>query len=97
MQQGKINKEAMFAHMQAWQQSGISQKKYCFDQNIPYHLFHYWYRKYREEQTVSAGSFIQLSSPVSSQIPFAEFTFPSGGRILFHQPVSIEYLKALAG
>lgn len=87
----------MFAHMRAWQQSGISQKKYCLDQNIAYHLFHYWYRKYREAQPVSAESFIQLSPAVSSQIPFAEFTFPGGGRILFHQPVSIEYLKALAG
>lgn len=87
----------MFAHMRAWQQSGLTQKKYCQGQNIAYHLFHYWYRKFRQEQTGSPGGFIQLQSAVSSQIPFAEFTFPGGGRILFHQPVSIEYLKALAG
>lgn len=97
MQHVKINKEEMFSRIRVWQQSGISQKKYCLEQNIAYHLFHYWYRKYREEQTEPPGSFIQLSSPVSSQIPFAEFTFPGGARILFHQPVSIEYLKALAG
>jgi hypothetical protein len=97
MQQVKVSKADMFNHIRAWQKSGISQKQFCHEQNIAYHIFHYWYGKYREAQAGESGSFIQLSSPISSQIPFAEFTFPGGARILFHQPVSIEYLKALAG
>lgn len=96
--QDKVSKEDMFTLIRQWQQSGLNQKQYCHDHNIPYHVFHYWYKRFRDEQQPNTtGSFVQLRPTMISNVPFAEFTFPGGSRILFHQPVSIEYLKALAG
>ena len=92
-------KEAKFAMIIDWQQSGLSQQQYCQEQNIVYHSFHYWYKKFRDEQTQKPereGSFIQLRPGAMNNVPFAEFISTTGSRILFHQPVSIEYLKALA-
>lgn len=97
MQRSKISREEMYSHIRAWQSLGVSQKQYCRSQNITYYLFHYWYRKFKEEQGGTPEGFIQLPSPVSSTLPFAEITFPSGRRILLHQPVSADYLKSLAG
>jgi len=38
-----------------WQQSGLSQKVFCTDNNIRYNVFHYWYRVYKTEQNVPAS------------------------------------------
>jgi hypothetical protein len=100
MQRSNSTQEAKFAMIADWQQSGLSQRQYCQERNIVYHSFHYWYKKFRDEQPqkpARAGSFIQLEPAAMNNIPFAEFISPGGGRILFHQPVGTEYLKALAG
>lgn len=97
MQRSKISKEEMYSHIVSWQQSGLSQKQYCTGQQLTYYLFHYWYRKYKEEQAENPKGFTQLTVPVvNSSLPFAEITFAGGRRILLHQPVSVDYLKSLA-
>ena len=79
-----------------WQESKLSQKQYCRERNLAYHRFHHYYRKFRDQQTKPASSsFVQINPATGS--PFAEFCFPGGSRVIFHQPVSIEYLKGLAG
>ena len=40
-------REQMFASINSWQSSELSQKEWCRQQRITYHVFHYWYRKYR--------------------------------------------------
>ena len=88
--------EEMFFMIEEWQQSKSSQKQYCREHNLAYHHFHYWYRKYRDQQVPPGTSgFIQIK-PVPDST-FAEFIFPGGSRVIFHQSVSIEYLKGLAG
>ena len=42
-----------------WKQSGKSQKEFCANNNIAYHVFHYWYGVYRSEQNVNR-SFLPL-------------------------------------
>ena len=92
----KTNDEEMFAVIEEWQRSKLSQKQYCRDHGLGYHIFHYWYRKYRGLQATPATSgFVQIK-PVTAG-PFAEFCFPGGSRVIFHEPVGVEYLKALAG
>ncbi|PWG81026.1 IS66 family insertion sequence element accessory protein TnpA [Pararcticibacter amylolyticus] len=39
--------EEMFAHVEAWKESGLSQKAYCHEHMIAYHLFPYWTKRYR--------------------------------------------------
>ena len=42
-----------------WKQSRQSQKFFCADNNIAYHIFHYWYGVYRAEQNTT-GSFLPV-------------------------------------
>ena len=49
-----------------WKQSGRSQKFFCTDNNIAYHIFHYWYGVYRAEQN-SNGSFLPLKVTTAFQ------------------------------
>lgn len=78
----------------AWRQSGQSQKQFCLQNNISYHVFHYWYKVYRSEQAVADGSFVtvKVSPPVQANV---ELHLTDGRRIVFHQPVSADFLKAL--
>ena len=83
----------------SWRQSGVSQKAYCEQNNIAYHIFHYWYKRFRDGQgAVEDGTFVPLNVkpsafPVSNSA--IEIFFPDGKRILFHQPVGPDYLKTL--
>ena len=46
--------------------SGLSQQQFCSERGIRYHVFHYWYRRYRSKQ--KAESF-QDSQTQSGFIP----------------------------
>ena len=86
--------QQMFDYINQWQQSGMTQKVFCGQVNLAYHVFHYWYKRYRITESKPA-SFIKLgvSTPcVSSSI---ELVLPDGKRLLVPQPVSIDYLNAL--
>ncbi|HVW59006.1 MAG TPA: hypothetical protein VHC48_03190 [Puia sp.] len=87
--------EKMFSSIRSWQQREVSQKEWCRQQDIPYHIFHYWYRKYKDQQeSPDKGAFVQLamtSKPATS----CEVVFTDGTRIVFHQPVPAQYLKSL--
>ena len=91
-------RQQMFKLIQQWQQSGFSQKAYCKEQSIKYHVFHYWYKRYRQEHTDvdnNNSSFVklQIAKPVAPAA--VEVHYPGGIRLFFHEPVSSNYLKAL--
>jgi len=91
---------AMLDLIEQWEQSGISQKTFYQQHNIPAHVFYYWHKCYRKQRgsinkSVSSNSFVQLqpsSVPLASNI---ELQLANGNRIIFHQPVCVDYLKAL--
>jgi hypothetical protein len=96
-------RQQMFRLIEQWQQSGFSQKAYCEEQSIRYHVFHYWYKRYRQEHTIATqpgvdnnnkSSFVkvQIAKPAAGAV---EIHYPGGLRICFHEPVSSNYLKAL--
>lgn len=99
MQYDKQAQEDMFKVIDLWKQSGLSQKAYCEQNNIRYYVFHYWYKRFREQQgVIEGGTFVPLNVkpstfPVSNSA--IEILLPDGKRILFHQPVGPDYLKAL--
>ena len=99
MQYDKQSQAAMLKMIDSWMQSGLSQKAYCEQNNIRYYVFHYWYKRYRDQQgVVEENSFVPLTVkpstfPVSNSA--IEIFLPDGKRILFHQPVGPDYLKAL--
>lgn len=88
-------KQQMFDMIDRWQQSGLTQKAFCREVNLAYHVFHYWYRRYRITESKPASSFIKLRISTPSVCSSLELVLPDGKRLLFPQPVSIDYLKAL--
>ena len=99
MQYNKQTQEDMLKMIDSWKQSGLSQKAYCEQHNIRYYVFHYWYKRFRDQQdAVEDASFVPLNVkpstfPVSNSA--IEILLPDGKRILFHQAVGPDYLKAL--
>lgn len=100
MQRDETIREQMFSMITLWQQSGLSQKAYCQQHNIRYHVFHYWYKCFCDLQSPSKDEgFIPLKiQPVNctnTASAHAELLLPDGRRLLFHQAVTSDYLKAL--
>jgi hypothetical protein len=98
MQYDKQTQEDMLRMIGSWKQSGLSQKAYCEQNNIRYYVFHYWYKRFRDQQdAVEHATFVPLNVkpstfPVSNSA--IEILLPDGKRILFHQAVGPDYLKA---
>lgn len=99
MHYDKNTQEQMFAIIASWKQSNLSQKAYCEQNQIRYHVFHYWYKRYRSKQSASVeASFIPLTvKPSLSDATCAniEVIMADGKRILFHHAVSSDFLKAV--
>ena len=87
-------REQQLAMITSWKQSGQNQRQFCLQNNIAYHVFHYWYKVYRDEHSTQDGSFVALNIAAPQQAD-VEVHFADGKRILFHQPVSVTFLKAL--
>jgi hypothetical protein len=91
-------REQMFKLIEQWQQSSLTQNAFCQQQSIRYHVFHYWYKRYREQYAnpqsdVSSFVKLQIAKPITDGS--VEIIYPGGIRIVFHEPVSSNYLKAL--
>jgi hypothetical protein len=89
-EQLRAEKAAMTAQ---WQQSGLTQKQYCEQNNIAYATFQYWLRRSRSNQPSPLPSFIKLDAPPGCV--YAELIVPNGKRLVFHQPVTAALLNAL--
>jgi len=46
----KYSKEEMYLAIELWQESGLSQVKFCFREKLSVKTFSYWLRKYRKEK-----------------------------------------------
>ena len=93
-------REQMFKLIEQWQQSSLTQNAFCQQQSIRYHVFHYWYKRYREHHAgpqSNVASFVKLQVAKPASPGSVEIYFPGGVRLLFHEPVSSTYLKALIG
>ena len=89
-------REQMFASIASWLSSGLSQKQWCQNQGITYHVFHYWYRKYQDEHSKSTddNSFVRLTVKPEAGIS-CEVVFTDGTKIIFREAVPVQYLKSL--
>jgi hypothetical protein len=90
-------REEMFKKIEAWKLSGQSQKAWCGEQHVAYHIFHYWYGQYRKSQAVSQPNqdFVSLTVKQVASSSACEVVYPDGTRVMFHEPVSVSYLKSL--
>ncbi len=91
-------RQQMFEMIEQWKQSGLTQKVFCERQAIKHHSFYYWYKRYSQQHPdiiLKSSSFVKLQIEKTSGTPLAEVHFPDGIRLLFHEAVSANYLKAL--
>lgn len=87
----------MFDKILQWQQSDLTQKAFCDQQSITYHVFHYYYKRYREKEKSATPNFIKLQVTPDLVATPAELVLPDGRRLLFHHGVSADFLKLLIG
>jgi len=86
MQSTEQLRQQNIAMIEAWQQSGLSQKQYCLQNNIAYHIFHYWYKRYRDKQAARSSNpagFISLTVNGASAGGYVELQFPMAKRFYF--------------
>lgn len=99
MRLSNTDRQAKIDIIEKWMESGLSQKDFYQQQNIPAHVFYYWHKCYRDKlnkkTSSSSGGFIQLTSPVSQGS--IDIHFPNGTRITFNHTVSADFVKALIG
>ena len=91
-------RQQMFQLIEQWKQSGLSQNAFCEQQSIRFHKFYYWYKCYRRQHDVREDSrpgFVKLKIEKPQVASSVEVHFPGGVHVLFHEPVSSNYLKAL--
>lgn len=99
MQSSANNRSEMFSMIEQWKASGLSQKAYYRQLNLSYHVFHYWYKVYRDEKGETpnnTSTFVPLRlQPPPTHTAIMELVLLDGKRILFHQQPSAEFIKAL--
>ena len=99
MQSSANNRTEMFLMIEQWQVSGLSQKAYCRQQNLSYHVFHYWYKVYRDEKEVAPrdkSTFVPLRMEAQPGVHgIFELILPNGNRLVFYQQPAAEFIKAL--
>jgi hypothetical protein len=103
----KYSKGQMYRAIKKWEKSGLTQVKFCKQEQLSPKAFCYWLRKYRSENATSVPfankeAFIPVSLPGrgNMQAPFPpggriELFFPNGVRLNCPAGIEIHQLKAL--
>jgi hypothetical protein len=95
-------KREMFAHYEAWKQSGIGQRDYCRQHAISYTTFKYWVVKYNKENPkASKPGFVPVKIKPNPehevQTPTGQlhFLFPNGVQMRCPETIDSNLLKHL--
>lgn len=93
-------REAKFAMIHRWKESGLNQKQFIAQENIPFNTFYYWLKQYRKANAKEESlGFIKLPCPIKRPVTencYAELTFTNGNRLRFFSVMEIAQLKQLA-
>jgi len=80
----KAESEALASYwlqqIEAWQSSGQTQQAYCKTNDLSYHRFGYWRRKFRQQsqEAQSQKGFVPVTHSAISQPTGLSLAFPSG-------------------
>jgi len=105
----KYSKEEMYLAIELWQESGLSQVKFCSREKLSVKTFSYWLRKYRKEKGFLAegskkvsDTFIPLeisrggtSTQANTNSGRIEMIFPNGVQLSCPVGIDIGQLKNL--
>jgi hypothetical protein len=82
MEEGRNNKqERMYALLDRWAESGMSQKAFCEEEGIGLPKFQYWRRRRKREQE-GGGGFVPLQGEPLSSSGTMELILSGGVRLL---------------
>jgi len=94
----------MFPVIEKYLHSDLPQKAFCQQENLNYKTFHYWLKKYREQQKAhiskkktGATPFlpVRITQPPAPERPSCEILFPSGITIRFNHCIDVRVLRQL--
>jgi len=91
----------MFSTIETWKASGQSQHFFCKEQGMVYSNFHYWYKKYKNQQQGESNNEAFLPVKVKKTMPpclgnvVMELELGNGARLKFYQTVEASYLRSL--
>jgi transposase-like protein len=105
----KYSKEEMYLAIELWQESGLSQVKFCSRENLSVKTFSYWYKKYKNENRLSVeenretpNTFIpvKVSGDRTANVSDGEYgrievSFPNGVQLSCPVGIDIGQLKGL--
>ncbi len=104
----RYTKEEMTLAVELWQESGLSQEKFCKRENISISTFCYWFKKHKEErgqlkpqprkQPVKTFIPVELSQATNSIEPgHIEIAFPNGIQLICPADMDMQKIKTLIG
>jgi hypothetical protein len=76
--------QKMYALVESWEGSGMTQAAYCEQTGISHAVFSYWRSKYLREGSgdhAQAGAFMEVKLGGDPSLLQGEFIFPSGVRL----------------
>ena len=93
---------SMQRHLEAWKNSGLSQRAYLDTTGVSKTLFSYWQHKFRPAacSTPVSSGFVPVAPPtipsgaVCPERVFARIRCSDGRELLLHEEVSSDYLRA---
>ena len=88
----------MYPLIEAYEQSGQTQKSFCAAHHIKLATFIYWLQKYREakiSKPKGGNAFVALKVGPSPTDGNVEVVYPNGVRVCFQQLVPTSVLKEL--
>ena len=90
----------MFALIERYQESGLTQKVFCESEGLALSTFQYWickYKKYHQRDSSPAEAFVELKpqSPLSSFGNAIMVSYPNGVTLTVHKDVRPAFLKEL--
>ena len=92
----KTIEEKMFDLIAQWEQSGLPKKEFCVRQQVANATFHYWFKKYKNKDTMVSPAFIPVRVKASTPAhPFAELVLVDGKKVIFYNSVEASFLKVL--
>lgn len=75
-EQRQYRHKEMFALYNLWQESGLTQHKFCQEQGIKPSVFNYWIKKFRDPHEASPG-FVQMELAPGNAMGI-EVLYPNG-------------------
>jgi hypothetical protein len=80
---------------QRWEQSGLSRRIFCEQNNIAHQTFNYWYKRIASKENAGFAEVPLPGGVAAGKKVAVEVIFPSGARITFEGEPSVQWLKEL--